>query len=134
MGLLSLLGGAKAATKIGTNIVKGAMNAADALHFSAEEKVTYILEVSKLAIQHAKQTIGESSIRSMTRRALAIMFCGTFLYFLIFAAMAWRWNPKWALHVFECAKVLQNPVIAIILFFFGSYGVGYFFDKKNKNK
>ena len=132
MGLLSLLGGAKAATKIGTDIVKGAMNAADALHFSPEEKVNYILEVSKLAITHAQQTVGESSIRSMTRRAIAILFCIPFIGMVTTGAVLYKWDLQWALHFINCARILENPVIAIILFFFGSYGVGYFFDKKNK--
>lgn len=132
MGLLSLLGGAKAATKITSNIVNGAINAADALHFSAEEKVNYIIEVSKLAIQHAKQTIGETSIRSMTRRVIAILFCVPYIGMITFAAIIYRWNTEWALHNINCAKLLQNPVIAIVIFFFGTYGIGYFFDKKNK--
>ena len=113
-------------------IVSGIANGLDALHFSKEERAGVVIEISKTVVDYAKQTINESSIRSMTRRVLALIFCGSFLYLLLFSAMVWRWNTEWAVHTFNCTKQLVNPVIAIIIFFFGSYGVGYFLDKKKK--
>jgi len=132
MGLLTFLSGVSGAAKSMPKIVSGIANGLDALHFSQEERAGVITGITKTVVDYAKQTINESSVRSMTRRVLALMFCGSFLYLLLFSAMAWRWNTEWAIHTFNCAKQLVNPVIAIIIFFFGSYGVGYFLDKKKK--
>jgi len=132
VGLLSFLSGVSGVAKSMPKVVTGITGGLDALHFSQEERAGVITEITKTVVDYAKQTINESSIRSMTRRMLALLFCGSFLYLLLFSAMVWTWDVAWAAHTFNCAKQLINPVIAIIIFFFGSYGVGYFLDKKKK--
>jgi len=66
----------------------------------------------------------------MTRRIIAIMFCGTFLLLLIMAAFVYPLFNEWAEHLFKCAIVLKNPIIAVIIFYFGSYGISYLIKTK----
>ena len=132
MSILGFLSGVSGAAKSMPKVVSGIANGIDALHFSSEEKAQLIIDVSKTVVDYAKQTINESSIRSMTRRMIALEFTTIFLALIVFAAIMWRWDISWAAHVFNCALVLKNPIIAIILFYFGSYGLGYLLDKKNK--
>ena len=135
MGILSWFSGSKKAMDIAEKGVDGIISGLDHLNFSEEEKHKGAIGVTKLMIERVKLAISESSVRSMTRRIIAIMFCGTFLLLLLMAAFVYPWSAEfklWSKHLFECSKVLVNPIIAIILFYFGSYGIGYLLDKRKE--
>ena len=133
MGILSFLTGSKKAMDTAGNVVDGVISGIDKLWFTDEEKSQASVKVLDVVIERVKLAVSESSVRSMTRRIMAIMFCGTFLFLLLMTAFVYPWFKDWAEHLFECAIVLKNPIIAIIIFYFGSYGISYLI-KTTKDK
>ena len=132
MGLLSFLSGSKKAMDTAGNIVDGAISGIDKLWFTPEEKSDASKKVLEIVLERVKLAVGESSVRSMTRRIIAIMFSGTFLTLLLASAIIYKFDSAWALHLYKTACTLTNAVIAIIIFYFGSYGIGYLMDRKKK--
>ena len=104
----------------------------DKMWFTAEEKSEASLMVTNAHIELMKALAGENSARAITRRLLAMMFCGTFLSLLIIATAVWKFDPIWSKQIFEVVEVMSNPVLAIVIFYFGYYGIGQVMDKRKK--
>jgi len=130
MGLFSFLSGSKKAVDTMSTVAEGAVAGLDKLFFTKEEKHDAMIATGQLIMKRVELAVSESSIRSITRRVIAIMFCSAFLLLLLMSAFVYPWFVGWSKRLFECSMVLKNPIIAIIIFYFGSYGVGYLLDKK----
>jgi len=81
-----------------------------------------------------KNTLDESSIRSITRRILAVMFSSVFLVLFIAAAVFYKFDKEYALFLFELAKELGVYVGGIMLFYFGYYGIKNIVQTSKKQK
>ena len=121
-GLLGLmatgLGLAKKADDSKT--VQKLLEGVDHLVLTPEEKVKYIIEQKKLA------EAGENSIRSVTRRVLAVIIIGTAFAFLWLAVIFWKFNKAFSDYLLEILKLdmVKHSVVAVVAFYFIYYGVG----------
>ena len=76
-----------------------------------------------LAIQ--KATAQENSVRSITRRIIAWLVMGMFLFLVLSACVIWKFDPAWAVYIRDTIIETKLMYLAMIIgfFYFGSYGV-----------
>ena len=123
---VSLLGLARKADDSKT--VQKIAEGIDHLNLSDEEKVKYVID------QQKNLAGDENSIRSVTRRILAVGIVGTFLSFLWLAVIFWKWNKAFSDYLLEILKlpVVVNSVTAVVIFYFGYYGITKIAEKLKK--
>jgi hypothetical protein len=117
-----LTGGGKAvesAAKAGESIVGGIVSGLDHMSFSDEEKAEHALQAAKIHLEMVRATVGESSIRSVTRRILAWAIVGVFLSLIVTSAAIYKLDLEYANHLFALAKELFGIVLAVVGFYFG---------------
>ena len=132
MGLFTWLSGSKKAMDIAEKGADGLLAGLDHLNFSDEEKHDANIQAIRLVVERAKQAISESSVRSITRRLVALTFCVPFVAMSLFAVVIYHWYKDWALFSLSVANSWKYIMVAIVIWFFGSYGVGYIIDKKKE--
>lgn len=98
--------------------------------FTEQEKAEFTLKASELWLKIQDATANENSIRSITRRVLAVTIVGTFLLFLIMAGAAWPFMPLWSAFLLTLAKSLGNLVLMVCGFFFGVHLLRGWKEKK----
>jgi hypothetical protein len=133
MGIFSIFSGEKAAEKaldITDKATTGLINGIDKVFYTEEEKAETALKRAEIALKvsdaHIKlmETLGsENTVRSITRRYLAVMIIGTFLLLLVLSAAVWKWFPDWAVHIFQVATTLSTLSTTVGIFYFGYYGL-----------
>jgi hypothetical protein len=135
MGIASFFSGlfkapAKAVDIVG-DLASGAVSGIDKLFLTPEEKQDFSREVMKVWLDVQKVTAGESSIRSITRRLLAVSFCVVYLSLLITSCVVWHYNPDYSKQIFNVSQELNTPVLTIIIFYFGYYAVSNVIKSRN---
>lgn len=128
MGFLSSLFSSKKAVdsvpETAAKIVDGVISGVDKLFFTDEEKAEVSQKAMDSIYDFIKSTIGENSIRSITRRRLAVMIAGAFLFLLILGGLVFPYDKEWSAYLLDCAKALSGLVLAVSVFYFGPYQVG----------
>jgi len=132
MGFFSWLSGSDKAMNIAEKGADGLLAGLDHLNFSDEEKHDANIQAISLVVERAKLAISETSVRSMTRRLVALTFCIPFVLMSLFAVAIYHWNKELADFALGVANSWKYIMIAIVIWFFGSYGVGYIIDKKKE--
>lgn len=130
MGLFDIFKTSTKTVDTALDLAKDASAGIDMMFFTDEEKSKISKEVMEhwLKVQTALKE--ESSIRSFTRRILAVFFCGSFLLFLTMAAVAFPFIPGYAGYLLQLADKLSTAVTTILIFYFGYYGVTKILEKK----
>jgi hypothetical protein len=105
-------------------VVDGVTAGLDKMFFTDEEKSDASQHAMDSIYGFIKATMEESSIRSITRRVLAVLTMSGFLFLLIFGAIVYCISAEWAAFVLSCASTLSNLVLAVSVFYFGPYQVG----------
>lgn len=105
------------------DVIKGAVNGIDKLFYTDEEKAENAQKAFGLWLKAQEILIHESSVRSMTRRYLAIMIVGVFLFLILFAAILFAFGVTTAKEVFACAKAISGLTFMVAAFYFGYYGI-----------
>jgi len=126
MGFWGWLTGVQTAEKamdVAKEATTGLIAGVDALFFTDEEKSKASFEVTKAAIQMVTVTQGETTVRSITRRVLAWLIMGTFLFLLLFGAMIYKIDANWSAYCLNSAKALIFLATPVGIFYFGYYGV-----------
>lgn len=134
MGFLSLFGKSEKAADIAEKATSGLISGIDKMFFTNEEKAEAAQKVMDVHLKMIEATASENTVRSKTRRYLALMIMGTFLFLLVFGALIYKFDPEWARHVLECAKSLSAMAFAIGVFYFGYYGIKSLLTGKGKKK
>ena len=117
-----LLGGSKAADKAvdtGADLLKSAASGIDVMFFTEEERSQASQAAFKAWVDSQVAFRDETSVRSVTRRILAVMFCVVYLLLLLACVGLFRLDAKWGKLCFEAAEVLTPIVGAVIFFYFG---------------
>ena len=104
-------------------IISGVGNFVDESFLSKEE-------VQKAITEHYKNTLTESTPRSLTRRYIAVSIIAVFLLLIIASGSVFAFNEKYSLFLFDIIKEIFGIVLTIIIFYFG----GYYGDKLIKRK
>lgn len=138
MGILSIFKSGPKAIEAGTDIAKkatdGIISGIDKAWFTDEEKSDASVKILELNIDLIKSTMNESSVRSITRRLIAIIILSDFVIMLTGSAIIWRFDSEWAAHVLKCALSLSAAVTAIVIFYFGYYAGINLIGKWRENK
>lgn len=129
MGLFSFLSSTSKATENITEIakdgVKGGINLIDNAFHTDQEKSQEALQAgTALMATHLKLVelmASENSIRSMTRRMLALLFSVPYVIAFIFSCIF----KSYADHIKEMVQTfgMPNIVFAIVICYFGYYGL-----------
>lgn len=79
-------------------------------------------------------TLSENTVRSKTRRVIAISWVAVELGLIVLSALIAPWNTEVAKYYFSLATsdVMYMGTLAIIIFFFGSYGISRIQENKSK--
>lgn len=126
MGIWAWLTGAQTADKAmdsANNLIDHAASGLDKLFFTEQEKAQVSLETARLHLKLIESTMNESSIRSITRRVLAWMIMGGFLFLIISCAAVYKFDSDWAKFIFQCAGQIYELVLMVGFFYFGYYAV-----------
>jgi len=107
----------------------------DKLHFSDQEKSAASLAFIKLQMDFVKSQQSENSIRSVTRRVLAIMLFVVYLGLVLFIVGIYKHDPKWAEHTYTVTKELLSVMaLAVVTFYFGYYAIASIVGAVKKKK
>lgn len=131
MNLLSSFLGAPKVVSLVADTVKSGMGMIDNAFYTKQEKAADASKVMTtwLAIQTA--IAQENSVRSITRRLLAWSVMGLFLFLILIAAVVWKLDAAWSVHIKELIVETRLMYLAMIVgfFYFGSYGIGTLIKK-----
>ena len=117
-----------------SKVIDDAASGIDKLFFTKEEKADSLQKIADAQAQFVLQTISENSIRSKTRRYIAVLIMAVFLGFLVFGVGIYGWNKDWASYAYENAKELSNLALMVAGFYFGSYAISEYIMKPLINK
>lgn len=106
----------------------------DKSFFSQEERADLNRGIADAQVDFIKTTVSENSVRSITRRYLAIAIVGVFLLLLIAAAVAYAFSADYAKFLLELALTLNTLVMMVAAFFFGGYYAKKFVDSRRTVK
>ena len=112
-----------------SDISGGVMAGLDKLVLTKEEKADIQREAMKIWLEVQKVTAGESSIRSVTRRMLAVAFIAVYLLHIVGGSIVYQFNKEYAAHLFKTAGSLNTVVMTIVIFYFGYYAVNSMISK-----
>jgi len=127
MGLFSIFKAGDAAEKAMDGIVKGV----DALVLTDEEKIQYGQRATELWLKIQEAIREEGSIRSLTRRYIAIAAIAAYLLLALVAAAAFPFDAKYSAFLLSLMdSKLGWLVIGIGGFYFGPHMLGRI-TKKN---
>ena len=120
--------------KVATDVVEGAIAGVDKLFFTDEEKADTKIKMQQIWLEAIKTTANESSIRSITRRILAVMIMGSFLFLILASFFCFPFLPTMAAFGLSLAKELSTLTLAVGVFYFGTYAIGTYLFKDKKGK
>lgn len=123
MAWYNIFSSSSKAVDTASNLIGGVVDGIDAVILTEEEKIKFDLKRAELWLKVQETITGESSIRSITRRVLAVSFISVYLTLIIASAIVWQFSPEQSKHIFETAQTLNTPIITIIIFYFGYYAV-----------
>jgi hypothetical protein len=106
-----------------SNLIDYTASGLDKLFFTDQEKAQVSLETMAMHLKLIELTMSETSIRSITRRILAWLIMGGFLFLIFFSAIVFKLSPEWAAFAFKCAAQIYELVLMVGFFYFGYYAV-----------
>lgn len=113
-------------------VLDGAVNGIDKLVYTEEERA----EAKEKFLEHwlkLQATLGEeTTVRGVTRRILAVLFCGTYVLLTLVAAAVWPWMKEYADFLWEIANGQYGwIVLTVVVFYFGPYVIERMLGKKS---
>ena len=137
MGFIGkLFGTDKAVDRAGSIIEKtitGVGNFIDKRSFTEQERAEFSMKGIEMFLRVNEILAGENTIRSVTRRYLAIMIITVFLVLILFAVAMYRFDPGWSKFALEVAKDTQLGYLVLgVGFIYFGLAMNYF--KKQKQK
>ena len=106
-------------------LLKGVGGWIDGQQYTDQEKSEDKKELTKGVIAYAVASMGENSERSKARREIAKLWIKSQLSLVLMCAIAAPWDMKLAEFYFKLgtSALMITGTSAIIIFFFGSYGL-----------
>lgn len=107
----------------------------DKTFYTNEERSEHDIQVADSVVEFYKMTLDESTIRSKTRRFVAIIIISVFLLITIMYALLPFFGIKTDhLEPLVFNSPLATGFITVIAFFFGGYYISRFVKKKKESK
>jgi hypothetical protein len=129
MGLISRLLGSNKALDVADNAINKIGGGLDQLFYSKEEQSEHALKLYEFWLETQKTTANESSVRSVTRRIIAVAI--TFNYLALLNAIVVLYildKTMLADKVKETMMLLNTPFASVVLFYLGYYGASKIID------
>ena len=106
------------------------------MNLTDEEVLEFNAKTTGAVIEFAKSTLSENTERSKARRSIARMWIQTELFLVLSSSVMAMFDMAKAEFLFRMAtsNVMLGGTTAIIIFFFGSYGLARYQEKKNESK
>jgi hypothetical protein len=116
------------------SIIDGVKSGLDALILTEEEKIQYGQKGFDLQLQFLKLNMDQNSLRSKARRELAKAIVYFNLFMITVIGILWKIDPLWSKFLMELMIGMKLGVafVAIIVFYFGYYGVQGIISKAKK--
>jgi len=140
MGFWSKITGKDQVDKVietGTKVVNSSLKGLDMIVYTKEEKAIAQQKVLELTtnsvIKMVELANNENSIRSITRRIIAILFVGIFdASFLVSIGYGIHGDMNTVQRILDIVKAFSLPtlVMGISFFYFGYYGISQLIKKK----
>lgn len=105
-----------------TDVFDKASSGIDKLFFTNEERADFNKGIADSQLEFVKQTISENSIRSRTRRYIAVSIIAVYLFLVLASGFSYLFHEEYSKHIFELAnKSLGTLVVMVCAFYFGGY-------------
>ena len=115
-------------------LFEAASSGLDKLFFTKEEKSEAAKALADAQLEFVKLSVNENSIRSITRRYLAIAIVSVFLVLILAAVVSYAYDREYAAFIFRVAEHMNTLVMMVAGFFFGAYMLGSHLLNKGKIK
>lgn len=103
--------------------IRGIGNWIDGQQFTEQERSEATQKVLDFRLKVLEKTNDESSARSISRRILAWLVCGTFIFLLLLSVVVYPINKDWSTFAFSVAGVLaQGNALVLGFYFVGQIG------------
>ena len=123
-GFLGRILGGDRALDSADNMIDKVASGLDKLHFSEQEKTEYSIKAGDQYLEYMKTQTDQNSVRSRTRRVLAVALVLNFLGLLNASAVAYCLNKlELAKHLLTTAGTLSSLVLLVCTFYFGYYAI-----------
>jgi len=109
------------------------------LHLSDTEKIKLNLKAGEAVLEHVKATNGENTVKSKTRRKLAVLWIETQLYLVginaicVPLAVLFPDQGKQMFDLFlkiTLSWLMTGGTVTVMAYFFGTYGWGTYIKRK----
>jgi hypothetical protein len=115
-----LFTGSKAVDAVKT-VTNAAIEGLDNWNFSDEEKAKYAKKMMGVWIEVQKATANENSLKSITRRFLAVGIIYVYLFIVLLACLVYKLDSEYSAFLLEVARSLNYLVFPVSVFYFGYY-------------
>jgi len=136
MGFFDIFKTSTKAVDTATGLIDAAKDGIDKLFYTDEEKAEQGAKFYDNWLQMVTLMVDTESIRSITRRYLAVSVIGVWLYLIVLGTATFIFGgasaEKSAEFVFKVVSSMDWQVIAIIGFYFGPEMIGRMLDKIKK--
>lgn len=122
-GIKTFITGTTKGMDIASKATDSLISGIDKMVFTQEEKFDAWKDVAATHLAILKETASESTTRSITRRMLALILVGDYVFLMTWACLVYKWYPNWAIYVVETAN---NTNLGKLAFWFGIFYVGYY--------
>jgi len=104
------------------------------LHYSDAEKVIDKIEIGKSVTNFVKATLGENTIKSKTRRSLAVGWIELQVFLILVTAVCVPISDKLYNRFYNLAtcRIMFWGTTTVLVYFFGSYGYDTYVKRKGK--
>lgn len=118
--------------KTGCEVVKSGATMLDKAFYTSQEKAENALTYAQLALERVKVALSESSVQAITRRFLSFAIIGQCMFLTEVAAILWLLGKtNDAGFMLDLLKFWAVPLSAVVIFYFGYYGVTSIIKAKN---
>ena len=125
MGILSTIFGTPTAVSTIADTVKSGVGMLDNAFFTEQERSAMALESGKLWLEIQKTTASENSIRSITRRIIAVSIVGTYLlsFFAVIGLALYKQELADIVMKYVSQFELAYLTMGVCSFYFVFYGI-----------
>jgi len=132
MGVLGIF--SKISKKNVDNVISSSISGIDKLFFTNEEKAEFNKTMADAVAEHAKASLGENSIRAITRRFIAFAIVLPNQILLLATGVMYWFSEEYAAFLFQLAKEQATAFMMVLVFYFGGYYASKFIGSKKKTK
>lgn len=125
MGMLDIFTGkhAEKSLDIVESGVEGIKSGLDKMFYTDEEKADASRRITELHLKFIELSASENTVRSITRRYLAIMIMGIYLSLEVGSVIAYPFNMRFAQYIQTVGEDISPLALSVAIFFFGYYGI-----------